>query len=107
MLIFTLITGVASVLSLFLPFVSNFQKWKTYFYYCGLLFLGVTLGILASMSEKSLYNISSDHIILLLTMLVITSVISFVSVLLIKRGQESWGYIILACGLSFYLPMNI
>lgn len=48
MTIFSLITGLAGIISLFIPFIQNLNKWKNYFYYFAFLSIGVTIGIIAT-----------------------------------------------------------
>ena len=107
MTLFTIITGLAGILSLFLPFIPNLKRWKVYFFYFAFLSLGVTLGIIACMSEKAINYFTGDQLLQLIVFVTILSVGTFISYYMIKQGKEGFGYVVLLLILGIYLPMNI
>jgi hypothetical protein len=107
MTLFTIITGLAGIISLFLPFMQDLKKWKNYFYYFSFFSLGITAGIIATMSEKAINSFTGDQLLQLLLFVSILSVASFAAYTLIKKEKEMLGYMVLLLVLGIYLPLNL
>ena len=107
MTIFTIITGVFTIISFFLPFVKNLEKWKSYLYYSAFTTLGLTLGILISQSEVAISNFNSNQVIQILLMVLILGISGFISHKFITKGQDGWGYAIFIVTIGLYLPSNL
>jgi hypothetical protein len=85
-------------------FFSNLSKWKAYFYYFAFCCIGITIGIIAAMSEKTIATFSGDQLLQMILLVSILSVTTFISFLITKSGNVLLGYAIMLSVIGLYLP---
>lgn len=107
MTLFSIITGLAGIISLLIPFIPTLAEWKRYFYYFSFTCIGITLGLIAAMSEKALNTFDSYQIVQVILILSILAIATFISYLIIKRGNHLLGYAVIILVIGLYLPTNL
>lgn len=107
MSLFTLITGIITIIGFFSPFIKDLSKWKNYFYSAGFLSLGITIGIIASKGEEVISNFQPEHIIEILVILTILTGVFILSKILLAKEQVNTAYMLLIFTLLLVIPKMI
>jgi hypothetical protein len=107
MTLFPIITGLAGIISLFFPFIKDLSKWRNYFYNFSFFTLGITTGIIASMSEKAITSFTGEQLIQVLLVIAVLSLAIYLGQLFIKRKEYGFGYIVPLLLIDITLPRLI
>lgn len=94
MVIWSLITGIVSIISFLIALNDRCKNWKQYLWYCGFCFIGISIGILLTSIEKVSISFNSDQILVVLLFLGLIVVVGFITSILIKKGQDILGYFV-------------
>jgi len=87
----TIISSVASIVSLLISFFDYFKKWRTYLIYVFCLSAGITLGVLTSMSETAVKQFTNSQLIYLITLVLLLGFLAFFIYRFLSRTYEAVG----------------
>lgn len=83
----TIISSIASIVSLGLAFLDYFVKWRTYILCVGCLMAGMAIGIIMSMNESVAKSLTQEQLLHLILLISIVS-FSLIVIVLFKKVIE-------------------
>jgi hypothetical protein len=100
--IWSVITGLASLLSLFISLGDKFSNWRKYLIPAGFALGGFAVGRLSQQIARGIDQIIADPFAAgyLFILLVLIAVITFIAVFLIRHGQVMFAYTVFFIGLT-------
>lgn len=99
----SLISSITGIISFVFSFVDYFKKWKTYLLYLACGTIGMTIGILLSMSEKTVQQFTQSQLIYLIAFVCIMSlIVLFVYRYLTHANEPFLISIIVIVGISYF-----
>ena len=104
MIVWSIITGIVSIISFLIAINDRFQEWKKYLWYIGFTFVGISIGLLLSSVEKIAINIDTKQALYFLLFFGLVIVLGMIVYLLIKKGQDLLGYVVFLIFLTMGLP---
>ena len=104
MVIWSIITGIVSIVSFLIAINDRFKNWNKYLWNIGYAFVGMSLGLLLSSINKIAININADQSLNYLILFGIVIVLGVITYFLIKKGQDILAYVVFAIFLTIGLP---
>ena len=99
----SIISSITGIVSFVISFFDYFKKWKIYLLYVACLTIGLTVGILLSMSEQTVQQFTQAQLIYLIAFVCIISLlILFVYRFLTTAHEPLFVVIIVIVGISYF-----
>lgn len=101
----SLIASVTGIISFVLSFIEKFKNWKPYFLYFSSLMVGLTIGVIISMSESAMKQFTSGQLFYLIALISLLSFSVFFMYKFLTKVNEAMFVIIIVLLIVFnFMP---
>lgn len=103
----SLISSITGIISFVFSFVDYFKQWKTYLLYIACGTIGMTIGILLSMSEKTVQQFTQSQLIYLIALVSLVGLIVLFIHRYLRHGNDPFFIVVIFLVLLGYFSVRI
>ena len=101
----SLIASLTGIISFIFSLIDRFKKWRSYFIYSTFLMIGLTIGVVISMSEMAAKQFTTGQVIYLIALVALTSFSMFFIYRFLNKTNEIIAIVILIfLGIYYFTP---
>ncbi len=103
----SLISSITGIISFVISFFDYFKKWKTYLLYIACGTIGLTIGVLLSMSEKTVQQFTQSQLIYLIALVSLVGLLTLFVYRFLTHSNDPFIIVIIFLVLLGYFTVRI